>query len=163
MSIPVTHILSHFGQAFPFCTMSAEKFYEQVETTLKKHEFPDIKYQRVKNKEGGMLSSSRLYLRIRHKNLVYEICGIQFGKDFCISSWLYETQTGMLQFLKYTKVGQFLMRRAQMRTFYQADQEAMFKYCVHNSLLEAIDAMTDTLGLRRMSEAQRQMSSNVTV
>lgn len=157
MAIPITHVLSHFGQAFSFCTMSANEFYTQVEQIVKTHEFPDVKIERVNNKEGGMLSSSREYLRIRHKDLVYEICAMQFGKDFCITAWLYETEGALKQLLKFTKAGEYLSERAKNRTFYQADQEAMFKFCIHNSLLEAIDSMTKKQGLRMMSDIERQM------
>lgn len=157
MAIPITHILSHFGHAFQFCTMSSNDFYSLVEKTVKTHEFPDIKIDRVKNKEGGILSSSREYLQIRHKDLVYEICAMQFGKDFCITTWLYETEGTLRQLLKFTKAGEYLSERAKNRTFYQADQEAMFKFCIHNSLLEAIDAMSQVQGLRKLSDIERQL------
>lgn len=157
MAVPITHVLSHFGQAFSFCSMSANEFYSLVEKIVITHEFPDVRIKRVNNKEGGMLSSSREYLRIKHKELVYEICAMQFGKDFCITAWLYDIESGLNTLFKYTWAGNYLSNRAKKRTFYQADQEAMFKFCVHNSLLEAIDSMTSSQGLRKMTDAERQM------
>jgi len=38
--------------------MSANKFYSSVESTARLHEFPDVKIEHVKNKEGGLLSAS---------------------------------------------------------------------------------------------------------
>ena len=107
--------------------MSANSFYSSVESIIKSHEFPDVKIERVNNKEGGYLSSSRGYLRVKHKELVFEICVMQFGKDFCITSWLYETEGALKQLLKFTKAGDYLRERSAKRTFYQADQDAMFK------------------------------------
>lgn len=52
---------------------------------------------------------------------------MQFGKDFCITSWLYETEGALKQLLKFTKAGDYLRERSAKRTFYQADQDAMFK------------------------------------
>jgi hypothetical protein len=158
MAIPITHVLSHWGQAFQFCSFSSNEFYSLVETIVKSHEFPDIKVERVNNKEGGLLSSSREYLRIKHKELVFEICAMQFGKDFCITSWLYETEGALKQFLKFTKAGDYLSERSAKRTFYQADQEAMFKFCAHNAVMEAVDQMTKEKGIRGLSDIQRQMN-----
>ena len=107
--------------------MSANSFYSSVESIIKSHEFPDVKIERVNNKEGGYLSSSREYLRVKHKELVFEICAMQFGKDFCITSWLYETEGALKQLLKFTKAGDYLRERSAKQTFYQADQDAMFK------------------------------------
>jgi len=157
MAIPITHVLSHWGQAFPFCSMSSNEFYSLVESIAKAHEFPDVKMERVNNKEGGILSSSREYLRIKHKELVFEICAMQFGKDFCITSWLYETEGALKQLLKFTKAGEYLQERSAKRTFYQADQEAMFKNCIHSAVLEAVDKMTSEKGLRKMNDLERQI------
>jgi len=138
--------------------MSANDFYSSVESIAKSHEFPDVKIERVKNKEGGMLSASREYLQIRHKDLVFEICAMQFGKDFCLTSWLYETEGTLRQLLKFTKAGEYLSERAAKRTFYQADQEAMFKNCIHSAVLEAVDKMTKAQGIRGLNDLERQMT-----
>lgn len=158
MAIPINHILAHFGHAFPFLTLSAKQFYTDLEEVIKQHEFPDLKIERTLNKEGGAFSANREYLRIRFHDLVFEICGMQFGKDFCITSWLYETEGTLRQLLKFTKAGDYLTERAKKKTFYEADQEAMFKYCIHNSLLEVIDNLTKANGLRTLSDFERQFS-----
>jgi len=117
MPIPITHVLSHWGQAFPFCSMSANEFYSSVESIAESHEFSDVKVEHVKNKEGGLLSASREYLQIRHKELVFEVSATQFGKNFYLTSWLYETEGTLRQLLKFAKAGEYLSERAAKRTF----------------------------------------------
>lgn len=158
MSIPINQVLSHYGQAISKCTMSGEQFYDLLDKTIKQHQFPDVKTEKVSLKESGILSSNRIYFRVKFGNLVYDICAMQFGVDFCISSWLYETEGTVRQLLKFTKVGDFLKERAAKKTFYEADQESMFKFCVHNSLLETIDMMCEGQGLRKLAGSERLMS-----
>lgn len=156
MALFISQILAHWAHAFPFLSMSANDFYSSTETLIREHDFPNIKIERVKNKEGGLLSASREYLRIKHKELVYEICAMPFGKDFCISSWFYESEGTMRNLLKFTKVGDFLAERASKKTFYQADEDSMFQSCVHGALMEAIDKMNEGKG-KRLSDLERQM------
>ena len=156
MALPISQILAHWAHAFPFFSMSAHDFYSSTEAFIKEHNFPNIRIERVKNKEGGLLSASREYLRVKHKELVYEICAMPFGKDFCISSWFYEAEGAMRALLKFTKVGDFLAERAAKKTFYQADEDSMFQSCVHSALMEAIDKMTEGKGTR-LTELERQM------
>ncbi len=157
MAIPVTQVVAHWAHAYPFFSMSSSDFYSLVEQLIKEHELPNVKIERAKNKEGGLLSASREYLRVRHGDLIYDICAMPFGKDFCVSSWLYETEGMMRQFLKFTKAGEYLSERAAKRTFYQADEEAMFKSCVHNALIEATERMTEGKGMRALSDVERML------
>jgi hypothetical protein len=155
MAIPVSSSPVHWGCSFPFFSFSANSFYELVESIVKAHEFPGIEITRVEHKEGGLLSSKREYLRIRFKMLVYDVCAMPFGKDFCVSSWFYETEGSAAQLLKFTKVGEFLAKKAQERTFYQADEIGMFKGCVHSALVEATDKMIEGKGVRGVPDALR--------
>jgi hypothetical protein len=152
---PISEVISHWAQNFPFYTMSSNEFYLKIEALIKSHEMPDTKILRVQQKEAGLLSSSREYLRIRRGNLIFEVCAAPFGKDFFVSWWLYETEGGMTNLLKGTKFGDFLKNRASKRTFYQADTESMFRSCAHECILEAVDAMTESTGTR-LTELQRQ-------
>ncbi|MEP6673659.1 MAG: hypothetical protein ABJA78_00830 [Ferruginibacter sp.] len=158
MPLPISQVLAQWAHAFPFFSLSSNEFYSTAEQIIKEHEFPKIKISRVNNKEGGLLSASREYLRIKHRELVYEVCAMPFGKDFCISSWFYETEGRIKQLLRTTKIGDFLVSFIKKKTFYQADKDAMFKSCVHNALMEAIDKMTEAKGYR-LSEQERKITA----
>ena len=92
MSIPVSQVLSHWSHYFQSFALSSESLYSELSTVLKEHTMPNAKIGRVKHKEGGLLSAEREYLRVKHFNLVFDVCAAPFGKDFFISWWLYETE-----------------------------------------------------------------------
>ena len=111
-NIPVSNVISHWSHFFTFFTLSSNTFYEKLEEVLKDHEMPNSKIERTTHKEAGFLSANREYLRIKHGDIIFDICAAPFGKDFFISWWLYETAGTMRTMLKNTKVAKFLNERA---------------------------------------------------
>src|ERR1051326_5333394 len=156
--VAVSQVLSHWSNSFPFFSMSANDFYAALEEALSNHDMPNVQIARANNKEGGMFSASREYLRIKYRDLVFDVCAAPFGKDFFVSWWMYETEGLLSQVLKHTKAGDYLRDRAARRTFFQADQETMFRSCVHNVVLEVIDKVTEDKGVRFMPELQKAIT-----
>lgn len=156
MAVLVSQVLSHWSHYFPYSSMSSNDVYSKVEAIVKSHEMPNSRAERVKHKEGGMFSASREYLRIKRNDLVFDVCAAPFGTDFFISWWLYESEGAMKALMKFTKVGEFLNERAAKRTFYEADEEAVFRACVHDCVLEAVDSLTEGKG-QRLTELERQI------
>lgn len=154
-AIPVSNVLSHWSHSFRSFNLSSDVFYKELEDALKQYEMPHSVIQRTKHKEGGMLSAAREYLRIKHGDIVFDICASPFGRDFFISWWLYETAGTMRTVLKNTRVGNFLQQRAQNRTFYQIDEEDMFRSCVHECILETIAKVSEGKALMHLSEADK--------
>jgi hypothetical protein len=155
MAIPASSSPVHWGCSFPFFQYSSNEFYELVKSIVSAHEFPGIKIERIEHKEKGLFSSKREYLRIRFEMLIYDICAMPFGKDFCVSSWFYEAESATSQILKHTKVGEFLSKKSKERTFYEADEIGMFKSCVHSALVEVTDKMIEGKGVRGVPDALR--------
>ena len=83
-----TELLSQWFQHFENLHQSVDPFYDPIETAVRKREIPDVKFERVNFKEGGLLSESREYLRIKRGDLRYDICGAPFGNGFFVSSRL---------------------------------------------------------------------------
>lgn len=154
-AIPVSDVLSHWSHSFRSFAVSSDLFYGELEKTLQDHEMPHSKIERTKHKEAGILSASRVYLRIKHGDIVFDVCASPFGKDFFISWWLYETAGTMRTLLKNTKVGSFLEYRASKRTFYQMDEEEMFRACVHECILETITKVTEGKGLLMLTDKDK--------
>ena len=152
---PVAAVLSNWRQLFPFFSLSAEQFYSTIEEMVKKHQMPNIKIERVDQKEKGLLSASRQYLRVRRGDLIFEICAAPFGTDFFVSWWLYETEGAMRSLFKNTKFGDWLSNRAHSKTFFQMDTESMFRSCVHECVLEALDIVTQGKGVRQLTDSEK--------
>lgn len=154
-NIPISNVLSHWSHFFKSFTISSELFYGELEEVLKGHEMPNAVITRTKHKEGGLLSASREYLRIKHGDIVFDVCAAPFGRDFFISWWLYETAGAMRTLLKNTKAGDFMNERASRRTFYQVDEEDMFRSCVHECILETVTKVTDNKGVTELTDADK--------
>jgi len=154
-SIPVSNVISHWSHFFKTFAMSSDSFYGELEKSLANLEMPNADIGRTTHKEGGFLSASREYLRIKHGDIVFDVCAAPFGKDFFISWWLYESEGGMRAWFKNTKVGDFLKNRAAKRTFYQIDEEDMFRSCVHECILETLAAMTENKGELQLTDADK--------
>ena len=152
---PVSNVLSHWSHFFQSFAMSSDTFYGELEKTVKSHEMPHAKIERTRHKEGGILSAAREYLRIKHGDIVFDVCASPFGKDFFISWWLFETSGTMRSVLKNTKVGDFMNAQASKRTFYQIDEEDMFRSCVHECILETITRVTEGKGIMQLTDAQK--------
>lgn len=156
MAVLVSQVLSHWNHYFPHSSMSSNDVYSKIDELVKVHDMPGTKTERVSHKEGGFLSASREYFRVKRKELVFDVCVAPFGKSVFISWWLYESEGAMKSLLKFTKVGEFLNERAAKRTFYEADEEAVFRACVHSCVLEAIEKLTEGTG-QRLTELERQI------
>ena len=153
--IPVSNVLSHWSHFFNFFSMSSEVFYSELESTLKEHDMPNAVITKAAHKEGGLLSAKRVYLRIKHGDIVFDVCAAPFGKDFFISWWLYETAGTMRTMFRQTKFGNFLNERAANRTFYQVDEEDMFRSCVHECILETVNRVAEGKGMTQLTDAQK--------
>ncbi len=67
---------------------SSLDFYEAVQEAVNLREVPDVTFDRVTFKEGGLASAKREYLRIERKNVAFDLCGAPFGNSFFFSWWL---------------------------------------------------------------------------
>ena len=154
-NIPVSNVISHWSHFFKTFALSSDLFYVELEKSLGSHNMPHAHIERTIHREGGLLSASREYLRIKHGDIVFDVCAAPFGKDFFISWWLYESEGGMRAFFKNTKVGDFLKNRAAKRTFYQIDEEDMFRSCVHECILETVTKVTENKGELQLTDADK--------
>jgi hypothetical protein len=155
-NVPVSNVISHWSHFFKSFNLSSNEFYEELEKSLKIHEMPNAVITRTTHKEGGILSASREYLRIKHGDIIFDVCAAPFGKDFFISWWLYETVGSMRTIFKNTKVGNFMENRAANRTFYQIDEEDMFRSCVHECILETVKSVTDGKGVLQLTDSDKE-------
>jgi hypothetical protein len=148
-----TEVISNWSHLIEFFNYSSKDFYTQVEEAVKKREIPDIKFQRVDFKEGGMLSAKREYLRVRRHALVFDICAAPFGKGFFVSWWLGEPM-GCFEKLALIPIFSFLSKPA---TYYSLDNAAMFRTSIHGAVTDVIDEITkDVQGVKQLTEADKK-------
>lgn len=156
MASPIPIILSQWHHSFNKLQFSSQEFYSAVEQALQAKEIPKIQFRRVSFSEGGLLSSKREYLRVTRKEYVFDICAAPFGTDFFVSWWHGKTVGPLIEFTsRIPWLGNIIFKLSSMKSYYQLDSENMFKGAVRGSVLEAIDKVTTTKGLRSLSDQER--------
>lgn len=151
-----TFIISHWYQLIDGLHASPKEFYGQVEEAIKRRNIPDVQTFRVSFPEAGPLSPKREYLRVMRRDHVFDICGAPFGPGFFFSWWLGELPQGCLSFLLLIPVVNLFVIWSRRETYYKVDTALMFQSAVHGAVLEVVDGMTSTKGLRALSELERK-------
>jgi hypothetical protein len=150
-------ILSHWNAMIEGLVASPKEFFQSVEAAVENKSVPGTKHSRVDWREGGIISAKREYLRIKRKDLAFDICGAPFGNGFFVSWWLGEVPSYFVQLaLGVPIIGPLFSRFIKPTTYYQLDTASMFQSLIHSAVLEIIDEMTKAKGLRSLSESDRK-------
>lgn len=150
-------VLSHWYTLIENLQTSSKEFYSSVEEAIKKRQVPDTWTDRVEWREGSILSAKREYLRVRRKDLVFDICAAPFGSGFFVSSWQGVFPSGIAAFLcALPIIGRLFEAILRPLTFYKIDTALMFQSSIHSAVLEVIDGLTKARGLRGLSELERK-------
>ncbi|MBK8483848.1 MAG: hypothetical protein IPL31_05760 [Saprospiraceae bacterium] len=148
--------VKNWSTLIPNIQHDSEAFYELVEQILKERKVPGIKTDRRTFKEGGVLSSHRLYLQISRGDYIFHICGAPWGNGFFFSWWMRKMDDPLGDMLKNLPfVGKIFASRIDYDTYYRLDTDMMFRTSVHQSVLAAIDKLTEGKGIRALTELER--------
>jgi hypothetical protein len=141
-------------KGFDNLNFSSDEFYKSCEDAIKKREIPGISFSRVEYFEDGTMRTKREYLHVNRGEYHYDICAAPFGSGFFISSWYAEKPDLIRKLLGSITI---LKSFIESRTYYQIDTDYMFKSFVHTGMLEAIDELTTSKGVRALTEFERRM------
>ncbi|MCW3105774.1 MAG: hypothetical protein JWQ09_280 [Segetibacter sp.] len=157
MSNTVSVVRGHWQHLFDTLQFSSQEFYQTIEQAVKSKEMPHVKTSRLNYSEAGVFSANREYLRVARGKVVFDVCAAPFAKGFFISSWHAELPEMLDLFFSSLPVIGILFK--SKKTYYQIDTEQMFAAAVHQSILEAIDQITNASGIRQLSESDRIFQS----
>ncbi|MBS1683185.1 MAG: hypothetical protein JSS76_00410 [Bacteroidetes bacterium] len=144
-----------WGHSFDNLQFSSEDFYKSVEEAVKKREVPEVRFSRVNYSEGGIMSANREYLHIVRHELIFDICAAPFGTGFFVSVWSVDKPDF---FTKLFRKIEALAPWVERKTYYQIDTIAMYRGAVHDSVMDAIDQMTNAKGVRKLTELERMFN-----
>ena len=147
-------IFAHWYHLVEGLQHSPKEFYSLIKQSLQQRNLPDIKTYEVTAREGGIFSDSREYLRVIRKEHIFDICGAPFGNGFFVSWWLGELPPGCL--INIPVIGWIFRRFLKPTTYYKIDTGMMFQQSVHNAVMEVLDQITKSKGLRILSETERK-------
>ncbi|MBI1769653.1 MAG: hypothetical protein HYR67_14895 [Bacteroidetes bacterium] len=158
---PPAAIFSHWYHLIENLQLSSQEFYQSLGQALTTRNIPGIKLDRVDHHEGGVLSAKREYLRVNRKEHTFDVCAAPFGNGFFISWWLGETTSDFWNFIiKIPLVGPALLRTFRPETYYRLDTALMFQESTHAAVLEVLDSITQTKGVRALTELERKPIMN---
>jgi hypothetical protein len=146
-SIKVVH--SHWHHMFDTRSFTPEEFYETLQKNIVENEIEKLSISRIMHSEGGLvLSANRVYLRVKFREYMMDICAAPFAKEaFFVSWWLGDAGITFRDFLICIPViGRLFSRRE--KTFYEQDTAIMFKEMVAGSVKEIIEQLTEVKGMR---------------
>jgi len=133
------------------------QFYESLERAIETRQVPGAKITRVMYSEGGILTAKREYFRVRRKDLIFDICAAPFGNGYFVSWWLGESFGFFWNIIiSIPLLGAVMLRLFKPQTYYRLDTALMFQSLVHSAVIEVVDDITKTHGLRALTELERK-------
>lgn len=144
--------VSHWHQYVENLNQTPEEFYKSIEGLISRNQIPDVKTSRKKFSQGGLFSSSRIYLEVKSKGYFYHVCAAPYGKGFFVSYWQSENQSSKKGLLsKIPIVGNLITSIVVPETFYSVDTRLMFQSMIHSCVLGALNVELESRGLRNIS------------
>lgn len=147
---PVTNWAYYFEEL----RMPAQEFFDRIEENVSQTEIPDIEFSKVTYRQEGFFSASREYLRISRNEYLIDICAAPFGKGFFVSYWLGLSDGGIIA--KIPVINRLSGKDVNSKTYYQLDTEMMFRKSMHACIVRVIDEISNSKGIRGITELQRQ-------
>lgn len=149
--------IGNWAYLFPELEFDPESFYSQVEELLKARSIPNIFTTKRNIKEYGALSHFRVYLEVKRGDYIFHICAAPWGTGFFFSWWLREKLSSLDELLiMIPVVGPRIVKLRQYKSYYKLDTDIMFRKSVHECIMAAIDQITESKGLRGLSELERK-------
>jgi hypothetical protein len=152
-------VISHWNTLIENFQTSTQEFYKSVSEAIEKRQIPDAKIEIIGLKESHLLSAKRDYLRVFYKNDFYfAVCGAPFGTGFFVSARLVDPPDRWIFALlsPFPRLSTFVQSLFKPWTYYRVDTAMMFQQSVQSAILEVIDSITTTQGIRNLTETERK-------
>lgn len=128
----------------PFTT---QEFYVELEREIREQKIPGILITRIGYPQGGMFSQSRIYLRVQCGDYVFDVCAAPFGKGSFVSWRMGEIPDRLrILLMSIPWIGRFFRNRT--KTFFELDNEALFKERFSASVRKVYESLTAEQGAR---------------
>lgn len=136
---------------------SSKEFYALLRKELESRGVENISYSSEAHWQGSLVSSRRLYLRVKWKGYYYDCCCAPYGNGTFFSWWLLIEETRAEKMIaRIPFVGGRLKNILFPMTYYRADTISMFMTYAQNSVLKVIDDITKDSGVRSIPSDERK-------
>jgi len=134
---------------FPDFQISSKEYYKLVESLHRNLSVPNITYEQINFPEKGIFSSDRQYLRIQKSIYVFDICAAPYGNGSFISWWYGERYDWPIRLLlSIPIIGWFTRRTLKLKTYYQRDEQQVFRIAIEGVISEAKEQICAPHGVR---------------
>lgn len=152
-----TSIISHWSHMFPGLDQSSDDFYREIEERVTSEGLREIKIERITLSEGGIFSNKRQYLQVRRGEHVFHLCAAPYGRNFFVSWWLGEVESGLWAWIaEIPYVGYFVNRFLKPMTYFKIDTAGIFQTLVHGSITKTLDGWVEAKGIKPLLADERK-------
>ena len=142
---------------FPGLHQSSDEFYKTIEEKVSAEGLKEIKVERVTLSEGGIFSNKREYLQVRRGEHVFHLCAAPYGRNFFISWWLGEIESGFWAWISdIPVVGWIASSFLKPMTYFKIDTAGIFQTLVHGNIMETLDGWSETKGVSKLALEERK-------
>jgi len=150
---PVT-IKGHWQTFLDGFQISTDEFYTLVKDGLSERKITQVDIGEESFLESHILSAKRVYLRVVQDEYVVFICAAPYGTGTFVSSWLCIKDENYIN--RIPIISKLAGKDRENKTFYQMDTQAMFRSAVHSAVIAAVNNMTESKGIRGLTELEKQ-------
>lgn len=151
-----TEVISHWSILLENFQASSQQFYEALARAIQARQIPAAKLEKTTMKEGGIFSARREYLCVScGKDFYFAVCAAPFGTGFFVSWWLLDPPDGFFSSV-FSTTAAIAKAFVKPWTYYRVDAATMFQTATHSAVLEVIDSITTSQGLKSLSDAERK-------
>jgi len=153
MSESQSLLLAHWDQTVRPTAVTPLEFYETLLDLFAQRGVPHKSVSYITRRESGLLSARRIHLRIRFRELIFDIAAMRVSDDaLSVSWWLSKSPPGLFDLFCEIPGLRFLLRRLiRPTTFYRFDTAVAFQRLVQQCVVDAISQITSPKIQRRDS------------
>ncbi len=132
-------------------------FFALVQDAISEAAFPQVEFSDVVHREGGLFTADRIYLRVRHRDMYFDVSAFVAGRYLVVGYWLLQDPPGVRDLLAEIPGIAFVVDRAIVpATYYAVDAIEAFQHAVHDAILRVCDDLSNWHNTSLLTEEQRQ-------
>ncbi len=157
MSSDEHEILARWRAQLHDVECSPLNFLDLTRTAVEETLFPDIHFSNALRREGSLFSPDRIYLRIRHHRLYFDVSAFVAGRVLSVAYWLHQDPPGLRElFSEIPGMRGVLSHLFERPTYYRVDVIETFQHVVHDAILSVCDRLAEETRNPLLPDRERQ-------
>lgn len=141
--MPQEVLLTRWTSVLSHPQISPLEFYALVAERTAASEISKLKFSYFARREGGWFSARRIYLKISHGQLFFDLCAFRHADLLVLSYWLHRKKGGIIELLMEVPPARFIIERTiRTATYFDVDYIEFVQRTIHNSILEVVNELT---------------------